>query len=362
VIAPRADLALMAGYHSPRVEVAVRLNVNESPLPPPAEWLEALRTELGQVDFHRYPDRRAWELRTALGRFHGVGPEQIFAANGSNEVLQSLLLAFGGPGRAAAVFEPTYALHSHIARITGTAVATGERDQDFAIDLSEVSRVVSEAQPALTFMCSPNNPTGRADPAEVTEAVLDLAPGLVVVDEAYGQFSRWSALSLVAHGAGGGNGRPSSDRLVVVRTFSKTWSMAGVRLGYLIGPAAVVGALEQVALPYHLDSVKQVAGRLALDYQAEMQARVGLLVEERGRLSCALGQMEVDAWPSEANFIMFRPRRREGSEVWSELVERSVLVRDCSSWPRLAGCLRVTVGTPGENTAFLAALAEVLEL
>ncbi len=360
MIGPRADLALMAGYHSPRVDVAVRLNVNESPLPPPAEWLEALRRELGQVDFHRYPDRRAWELRTALGRVHGVGPEQIFAANGSNEVLQSLLLAFGGQGRTAAVFEPTYALHSHIARITGTAVATGERDQDFAIDLSEVARVVSEADPALTFLCSPNNPTGRADPSEVTEAVLDLAPGLVVVDEAYGQFSRWSALCLIVPVRGGHN-RPGSDRLVVVRTFSKTWSMAGVRLGYLIGPAAVVGALEQVALPYHLDSVKQVAGRLALDYQAEMQARVALLVEERGRLSCALGQMEVDAWPSEANFILFRPRRRKGSEVWSELVERSVLVRDCSSWPRLEGCLRVTVGTPGENTAFLAALTEVLE-
>lgn len=356
MIAPRTDLALMAGYHSPRVEVAVRLNVNESPLPPPPAWLQAVRTELGRLDFHRYPDRRAWALRTALGQTHQVGPEQIFAANGSNEVIQSLLLAFGGAGRTAAVFEPTYALHSHIARITGTAVATGERDESFAIDLSEVARVVSEADPALTFLCSPNNPTGRADPPEVTEAVLGLAPGLVVVDEAYGQFSWWSALSLM-----GGDGGPGRDRLAVVRTFSKTWSMAAARLGYLIGPAPVVAALEQVALPYHLDAVKQVAGRLALDYQAEMEARVALLVEERRRVFAALGQMEVDAWPSEANFILWRPRHRKGPEVWHDLLERSVLVRDCSSWPRLDGCLRVTVGTPGENTAFLAALAEVLQ-
>jgi len=357
----RDDLVALAGYHSPQVSVDVRLNTNESPYPPPGGWRAALVEELATVAFHRYPDRGAIALRRALAAHHGIMPEQVYAANGSNEVLQALCLAYGGRGRTAAVFEPTYALHSHIARITGTAVATGERDQDFAIDLSEVARVVSEADPALTFLCSPNNPTGRADPSEVTEAVLDLAPGLVVVDEAYGQFSRWSALCLIVPGVRGGHNRPGSDRLVVVRTFSKTWSMAGARLGYLVGPARVVSALEQVALPYHLDAVKQVAGRLALDYQAEMEARVALLVEERGRLYSALGQMEADAWPSEANFILFRPRRRKGSEVWSELVERSVLVRDCSSWPRLEGCLRVTVGTPGENTAFLAALTEVLE-
>ncbi len=357
MIAPRGDLALMAGYHSPRVEVAVRLNVNESPLPPPPAWVEALQAELGRLAFHRYPDRRAWALRSALGRAHGVGPEQVFAANGSNEVIQALLLAFGGPGRTAAVFEPTYALHSHIARITGTGVATGERGHDFSIDLDEVARVASESAPELTFLCSPNNPSGGADPPQVVEATLDLAPGLVVVDEAYGQFCGWSALPLAV---GAGNGRPGSDKLVVLRTFSKTWSMAAARLGYLVGPPGVVAVLEQVALPYHLDAVKQAAGCLALDYQAEMEARVALLVEERGRLFAALGHMEVDAWRSDANFILFRPRRRDGSEVWRALLERSVLVRDCSSWPRLAGCLRVTVGTPAENAAFLAALSEAL--
>ena len=340
----------MAGYHSPQVDVAVRLNTNESPIPPPRAWVEAVRAELDRIEFHRYPDRRAWELRSALAAVHGVRPEEVFCANGSNEVLQCLLLAFGGPGRTVAVFEPTYALHSHIARLTGTGVATGERLPDFRLDLDAVSRLSAEAEPVVTFLCSPNNPTGRAEPEQVVEQVLTIAPGLVVVDEAYGQFCSWSALSML--GAG--------DRLAVVRTFSKTWSMAAARLGYLVAPASVVAALEQVALPYHLDAIKQVAGRLALDYEAEMGARVAALVEERGRVASALGQLPVESWPSDANFILFRPLARPGTEVWQGLLDRSVLVRNCSGWPRLDGCLRVTVGTPEENTAFLAALGECL--
>jgi histidinol-phosphate aminotransferase len=346
----RADLDLVEGYHSPQVDVAVRLNTNESPIPPPRAWVEAVRDALEDVDFHRYPDRRAWALRSALGEVHGVRPEEVFCANGSNEVLQCLLLAFGGSGRAVAVFEPTYALHSHIARVTGTGVATGQRLADFRIDLGEVRRVSAEAAPVVTFLCSPNNPSGRADPQEVVEEVVAMAPGLVVVDEAYGQFCAWSALSMVG----------AEDRLALVRTFSKTWSMAAARLGYVIAPASVVAALEQVALPYHLDTIKQVAGRLALDYQSDMDARVAALVEERGRVAAALGQLPVESWPSDANFILFRPLARPGEEVWQSLLDRSVLVRNCSGWPRLDGCLRVTVGTPEENTAFLAALSECL--
>jgi len=346
----RADLDLAEGYHSPQVDVRIRLNTNESPIAPPRAWVEAVRAELEHIEFNRYPDRRAWALRSALGAVHGVGPEEVFCANGSNEVLQCLLLAFGGPGRAVALFEPTYALHSHIARLTGTVVATGERLADFRIDLDEVGRVSAEAAPVVTFLCSPNNPSGRADPKEVVEQVLAIAPGLVVVDEAYGQFCAWSALSLLG----------TEDRLAVVRTFSKTWSMAAARLGYLVAPASVVAALEQVALPYHLDSFKQVAGRLALDYQSDMDARVAELVQERGRLAAGLAAMPVESWPSDANFILFRPLARPGEEVWQRLLDRSVLVRNCSGWPRLEGCLRVTVGTPEENTAFLAALAECL--
>lgn len=347
---PREDLGLREGYHSPQVDVSVRLNTNESPLPPPPAWLDALAEELRQIPFNRYPDRRAWGLREAIARFHGVAAGQVFCANGSNEVLQSVCLAYGGPGRRAAVFEPTYALHSHIAHLTGTEVVEGRRRADFTLDPAEVKEVLEAGDPSITFLCSPNNPTGMAENVATVEAVLEAAPGLVVVDEAYGQFADWSALSLV----------DESRPLVVTRTFSKTWSMAAARLGYLIGPSDLVETLERVALPYHLDAFKQAAGRLALEYAPEMEERVGLIVRERQRIVAALDRLGVTTWPSQSNFVLFRPEGRKGSEVWQGLLERSVLVRDTSSWPGLAGCLRVTVGTPAENDAFLNALEEVL--
>jgi len=344
------DQGLGPGYHSAQVEVAVRLNTNESPYPPPAGFVAALAASVSSISFNRYPDREATALRSGLAQMHGVDPENVFCANGSNEVLQTLLLAYGGPGRSAAVFEPTYTLHGHIARLTRTTVAVGERTAALALDLGEVKRVLTDARPAVTFLCSPNNPTGEALAEEVVREVLDLAPGLVVVDEAYGQFAPWSARALVA----------DDVALVVARTYSKTWSMAAARLGYLIGPASVIAEVERRALPYHLDAVKQAAGLLALDYRAEMEYRVTAVAAERDRLASALSEMAVETWPSDANFILFRPLQRDGHAVWQALVERSVLVRDCSSWPRLAGCLRVTVGTPEEDDMFLTALAEVL--
>jgi histidinol-phosphate aminotransferase len=349
-LAPRDDVALMAGYHSPQVDVAVRLNTNEAPEAPPGAFTRRLAEALAAIEWHRYPDRAYRRLREAIAEHHGVAPEQVFAANGSNEVLQTLLLAYGGPGRRAAVFEPTYALHSHIARITGTAVAVGGRSDDFTVDLDEVRRVLAEHRPEITFLCSPNNPTGRAESEETVAAVGAMAPGIVVVDEAYGQFAPWSALGLVDERAG----------VVVTRTFSKTWSMAGARLGYLVGPAGLVEELDKVVLPYHLDVVKQLAGTLALSYTDEMRARVAALVEERGRVAAGLSVLPVDVWRSDANFVLFRPQTRDGAAVWQALLDRSVLVRNCADWPRLDGCLRVTIGTPAENDAFLAALAEVL--
>ncbi len=353
LVAPRPDVALMAGYHSPQVDVAVRLNTNESPEPPPAAWRAAYAEATRAIDWHRYPDRDASALRRAIGALHGVAPAQVFVANGSNEVLQTLLLAYGGPGRIAALWEPTYALHSHISRLTGTAVAEGERAADFSTDLGEVRRIFAEAHPTVAFLCSPNNPTGMVDDEATVRATLELAEAggaLLVMDEAYGQFAPWSALGLV----------DDEVPLVVTRTFSKTWSMAAARLGYLIGPSEVVAELDKVVLPYHLDAAKQQAGLLALDYLAEMEARVARLVEERGRLAAALADLPVDVWPSGANFILFRPRRADGGAVWQGLLDRSVLVRNFSTMPRLEGCLRVTVGTPDEDDAFLAALSEIL--
>lgn len=355
----RDDLALMEGYHSPQVDVRVRLNTNEAPEPPPAAFLESLRAALGGVAWNRYPDRGATALRARIAEVesadHGstLTAPQVFAANGSNEVLQSLCLAYGGAGRSVLTFEPTYALHAHIARVCGTGVVEVDRLGDFTLDLDAALAAIREHRPAITFLCSPNNPTGRVEDEATVRAVLDAVEsvdGLLVVDEAYGQFAPWSALSLV-----------DEDRSVVVtRTYSKTWSAAALRLGYLVGPTWVVQALETVVLPYHLDAVTQLAGVLALDHLPEMRERVARLVEERGRVTRVLSELPVEQWPSGANFILFRPLLAEGDVVWQRLLDRSVLVRNCSSWPRLGGCLRVTLGTAAEDDAFLAALGESL--
>lgn len=351
----RDDLSALEGYHSPQVSVRVRLNTNESPFPPPDAWRAAFAAELATVEWHRYPDRSATALREGIARLHGVRPDQVFAANGSNEVLQTLLLTFAGPGRTVATFEPTYQLHGHIARLSGATVAEGERAADFSLDLDEVHRVLGAHRPVLTFLCSPNNPTGLVEPESNVRAVLDAVrsmptPGLLVVDEAYGQFAEWSAMGLV----------DEDTPLVVSRTFSKTWSMAGSRLGYLVGPSWLVAELDKVVLPYHLDAAKQIAGRLALTFVHEMEERVQFVVAERERLSATMARLPVDVFPSGANFVLFRPRRMSGRAVWQGLLDRSVLVRDCSGWPRLGDCLRVTVGTRDENDAFLAALQEVV--
>ena len=346
----RADLRALEGYHSPQVDVEVRLNTNESPLPPPAAFRDALAAEISQIEWHRYPDRAAGELRAAIGELHGVGPEMVFAANGSNEVLQTILLAYAGPGRTVATFEPTYQMHAQIARVVGSTVVAGERAADFTLDPTEMKRVIDAADPHVAFLTSPNNPTGLVEPPERVEQLLDWAHGLVVADEAYAQFADWSAIELLDEH------RP----LVVTRTFSKTWSMAGVRLGYVIGPTWFVAELDKVVLPYHLDAAKQAAGRIALRYVDDMNDRVRLIVSERERVSAAMRALPIHVTPSGANFVLFRPTTVPGRLVWQGLLDRSVLVRDCSGWPRLADCLRVTIGTPHENDRFLDALTEVL--
>lgn len=350
----RDDIALRAGYHSPQLHVNVRLNTNEAPTAPPAGFHAALHRALDEIDWHRYPDRAASALRAALAERYAREPDEVFVANGSNEVLQTIMLTFGGAGRTAAVFEPTYALHSHISKTTGTAVVEGARREDFSLDMDEVRRVIETHEPDVLFLCSPNNPTGLVDPPDTVDTVLELmahTDGLLVVDEAYGQFSDFSAVDKI------GDDVP----LVVSRTFSKTWSMAGARLGYLLAPSWIVHELDKVALPYHLDSFKQAVGLAALEFGADMDERVALIVKERTRVLAALEDLPVTSWNSGANFFLFRANDVPGEELWEQLVEHSVLVRNCSTWPRLQGCLRVTIGTPEENDTFLASLAEALD-
>lgn len=342
-LVPRAGLAERVGYHSPQIDVDVRLNSNESPVPAPSGWSRSYAKALRTADLHRYPDRRATELRQRLATHHGVRPEQVFVANGSNEVLLTLLLAYGGPGRRAALFEPTYAMHSRIAALAGTEVIDGGCNRDFTIDFDALPTA------DITFLCSPNNPTGTLHPVELARAALG-ASALVVVDEAYAEFAdaadEGSALTLV----------DDDTPLVVTRTFSKTWALAGVRLGYLIGPVWLVQTLWQTVLPYHLSTPAQVAGVLALDYADAMHERVATIAAERARVVAALEALPITTWPSAANFILIRPQTVTGEAVWRSLVSHSVLVRNCASWPKLDGCLRVTIGTPDENNRFLDAL------
>jgi histidinol-phosphate aminotransferase len=347
---PREDLHELEGYHSPQLDVAVRLNTNESPYPPPQAFVDAWLEQLRSIELNRYPDRAATGLRRAIAGRLGQPEGRVFAANGSNEVLQTLLLTYGGAGRKALVFEPTYALHSHISRITGTEVVCGTRTDDFSLDPDHAQSLIEQHQPAVVFVCSPNNPSGTVEPRETIEALLEVAPGLVIVDEAYGEFAKWSALELL-----------SDERaLVVVRTYSKVWSLAALRLGFCVAPRWVVDQLEKVALPYHLAADVQSAGTVALDYVADMELRVSKLVEERERLFTELGELGgLTVYPSGANFLLVRVHG-DGHALWQALVDHGVLVRDFSKWPGIEDCLRITVGTPEENTTLMSVLGDVL--
>jgi histidinol-phosphate aminotransferase len=244
-------------------------------------------------------------------------------------------------------------MHAQIARVTGATVVEGQRAADFTLDPAEVDRVLTTHSPHVVFLTSPNNPTGLVEPRQRVTQLLDHAPGLVVVDEAYAQFSNWTAMDLV----------DESRPLVVTRTFSKTWSMTAARLGYLVAPRWLVDELDKVVLPYHLDAFKQVAGRVALRFIDDMDGRVRAVLAERDRISAALARLGgrgVQVFPSGANFVLFRTAAGTGRTVWQGLVDRGVLVRDCSSWPRLDDCLRVTVGTAQENGRFLDALEHSL--
>ena len=348
-IDPRPQIVAMSNYHSPQVDVPVRLNTNESPFPPPAGWVESLGAIAAGIDWNRYPDRGAHALRAEIARRHDVSEKNVFVGNGSNEVLQMILLAFGGHGRSVAMFEPTYQMYAQIARVTGATVVTGERRGDFTLDPAEIERVMDREKPAVTFLCNPNNPTGVVEPRSNLEVLLEKSSGLVVVDEAYAEFSDWSAVDMVREDL----------PLVVTRTFSKTLSLAALRVGYVVAPVAVIDALEIASLPYHVDAFKQAATLAALGYTREMVDRVSVVKSERERIAAGLEAAGCRTWPSGANFLLFSPGTITAAQMWQGLLDRGILVRDCSGWPRLAGCLRVTVGTEAENSAFLAAVTEL---
>jgi len=348
----RKDLEDLEVYGAPQIDVPVRLNTNENPYPPSPELIRAIADAVGAVAgaLNRYPDRDAVELRKDLADYlgHGLTGAQVWAANGSNEVIQQLLQAFGGPGRKALGFEPSYSMHPLISRVTCTSWVAAERDPDFGIDPARAAAAVESAAPGVVFLTSPNNPTGTAMALEVVAAVCEAAPGIVVVDEAYFEFARSgtpSALSLL----------PRYPGLVVTRTMSKAFAMAGARVGYLAASAELISKLLVVRLPYHLSAVTQAVARAALENSAEPLATVSLLREARDSLVAWLRSHGLSVADSDANFVLFG-EFDDRRKVWQDLLDRGVLVREVGP-PRW---LRVTVGTPEEMTAFRTALDEVL--
>ncbi|HUG84311.1 MAG TPA: histidinol-phosphate transaminase [Euzebya sp.] len=347
----RDDLLGVTPYGAPQLDVPVRLNTNETPWAPPDAFHQALAERVtAGLDLHRYPDRDAVALRRAIGDREGLAADRVWVANGSNEILSQLFSAYGGAGRHVLLFDPGYSAHPLLATVTGTDVVSDDLDDDLRLTPELAADAVGRHQPALVCVASPNNPTGIPVPADAVRALHDGFDGLVVLDEAYVELSDDP-----------GQGRAlldELDRLVVVRTFSKAWRLAGLRLGYLLGHDWVVQDLLKVRLPYHLDAVTQAAGEIAVAMADEVTAHVAVLVEQRNRLHAALLAMEVNVWPSAGNFLLFRVAHPD--RVFSALLERGVLVRDFSTKPRLEGCLRVSVGTPEENDRFLACLAEAL--
>jgi histidinol-phosphate aminotransferase len=348
----RDDLKDLHPYGAPQLDVPFRLNTNENPYPPSESLQKAIADAVAKVagTLNRYPDRDALDLRKDLADYlgHNLTARQVWAANGSNEIIQQLLQAFGGPGRTALGFEPSYSMHPLIARVTCTRWRAGTRDPDYG--LSTAAEQVRAEHPDIVFVTSPNNPTGTSVPLDLIEAVYDGAQGMVVVDEAYAEFRRDgtpSALTLL----------PGRQRLVVTRTMSKAFAAAGTRLGYLAADPAVIDVLLTVRLPYHLSTVTQAVARAAIAHKEEPLATVEALRSGRDDLVGWLRGHGLSVADSDANFVLFGVFD-DRDAVWQGLLDRGVLIRNTG--PR--GWLRVTIGTPHETAAFTTALAEVLGL
>ncbi|MDT0166980.1 histidinol-phosphate transaminase [Actinotalea sp. AC32] len=359
----RDELRGLEPYGAPQLDVPVLLNVNENPYPPSDAVVGEIAAAVAAAarGLNRYPDRDFAALRTDLAAYLGVEsgvrpePDQVWAANGSNEVMLHLLQAFGGPGRTALSFAPTYSMYPEYARDTSTRWVTGRRADDFTLDLEHVRAQVAQHQPSVVLLASPNNPTGTALPLDEVEAVLEAADGVeggcvVVVDEAYGEFRRAgtpSALELLER-------HPS---LAVSRTMSKAFGLAGARVGYLVADRSLVDALRVVRLPYHLSAVTQAVARAALAHSAALMAQVGSLRDERDATVAWLRSRGLTVADSDANFVLFGTFD-DRHAVWQGLLDRGVLIRETG--PR--GWLRVSIGTPEEMAAFRAALVEVAQL
>ncbi|HEV7421555.1 MAG TPA: histidinol-phosphate transaminase [Mycobacterium sp.] len=344
----RENLRGKSPYGAPQLAVPVRLNTNENPHPPTQALVDDVTASVRDAasELHRYPDRDAVALRTDLAAYLStqtgvpVGTANVWAANGSNEILQQLLQAFGGPGRSAIGFVPSYSMHPIISDGTQTDWLEARRADDFGLDVGAAVTAITERRPDVVFLASPNNPSGQSVSLEELRALLDVAPGIVIVDEAYGEFSSQpSAARLLAE---------FPTKLIVTRTMSKAFAFAGGRLGYLIADPAVVEAMLLVRLPYHLSSVTQAAARAALRHADDTLGSVATLIAERKRVSATLAEMGFRVIPSDANFVLFG-EFADAPAAWHRYLDAGVLIRDVG----IPGYLRATTGLVDENDVLL---------
>jgi histidinol-phosphate aminotransferase len=350
----RDDLRGKSPYGAPQLAVPVRLNTNENPHPPTKALVDDVVASVREaaVDLHRYPDRDAVALRGDLAAYISVQTgvrvdvENLWAANGSNEILQQLLQAFGGPGRSAIGFVPSYSMHPIISDGTRTEWIQTARAADFSLDVEAAVAAIADRTPDVVFVASPNNPSGQSVSLPDLRKLLDATPGILIVDEAYGEFSSQpSAVALVAD---------YPTKLIVTRTMSKAFAFAGGRLGYLIATPAVIDAMLLVRLPYHLSSVTQAAARAALRHADDTLGSVATLIAERERVSTALSGMGFRVVPSDANFVLFG-QFADAPTTWQRYLDAGILVRDVG----IPGYLRVTTGLAGENDVFLQTSAQI---
>jgi len=350
----RDDLRGKSPYGAPQLAVPVRLNTNENPHPPSTALVDDVVRSVGEAaaDLHRYPDRDAVALRTDLAGYLSaqtgvqLGVENLWAANGSNEILQQLLQAFGGPGRTAIGFVPSYSMHPIIADGTRTEWLQAARADDFGLDVDAAVAAITDRRPDVVFVASPNNPSGQSVSLPDLRRLLDVVPGILIVDEAYGEFSSQpSAVELVGE---------YPTRLIVSRTMSKAFAFAGGRLGYLIATPAVIDAMLLVRLPYHLSSITQAAARAALRHADDTLGSVAALIAERERVSTELTRLGFRVIPSDANFVLFG-EFAGASATWQRYLDAGVLIRDVG----IPGYLRVTTGLAEENDTFLRASAQL---
>lgn len=352
----RGDLRGSTPYGAPQISGVTALNTNENPFELPEEVVEAIVEKIREIapNLNRYPDRDALELRTKLAAYIKmttgveVTSENIWAANGSNEILQTIFLACGGERNSVLGFTPSYSVHNLIAQLTRTPWIAGSRDGNFAIDVNSAIELIKEKNPKIVIVTTPNNPSGTSTTIEdlmVLAQSTKRIDALLVVDEAYAEFSsEKSAISLIEE----------FPHVVVVRTMSKAFAYAGVRIGYLVANPAMVSAALIARLPYHLSAITQAVGEVALDHYLLMQREIDLITNERNRVSAIISQLGLSPMASEANFILFKGFTCDSQTAWEFFLKHDLLVRDNG----LRGYLRVTIGTPEENDKFVAALRE----